>query len=531
MSQRLKDGLITTTICGVTVLSIFLTGATTVAITTIGKDLNFKQSDLQWPLNVFALSYGCLLLLCGRLADIIGSKKMFLMGSAWLSLWSVAAAAAPNSWSFILFLGFIGIGPAANTPASISIISTYFPPGRAKNQAFAILGAGQPIGFIVGMILGGLLAQSKASWRSIFALEAGLGCLLCVIGWLVLPADDESKRYDKGLDWVGAVLSTAGLGLMVYDLGESTSAPRGWATPFIPSLFGTSIILLVLFVMWERHREKQAKSVLLPMSMWTQPDAKMGPVFLLVVFGWWGFNTLSYYVPLFYQQVLLLGPLQTAVRLVPMGVAGLITNLVTGYVVAKVPGQLLVVFGLLSCVVSCIVFALIDIHASYWTMAFIVMITLPVLDIAYTVGNMQVCSGFDGKSQALAGSIFSVATRLGTSLGLSITSSIAASVSSAYNKHHPNLTATDPSVLMAGYRAAGWTCCGAVIISLLVAIFGLRGIGLVGQQQLPLEKPLAHGPIELSQVVEANTRETSGTSGDVERQEDGEGSLSRRVIL
>lgn len=69
------------------------------------------------------------------------------------------------------------------------------------------------------MILGGLLSESGASWRAIFALEAGLGCLLSVIGWLVLPEDDLSRRYDKGLDIVGAVLSTAGLGLLVYDLG------------------------------------------------------------------------------------------------------------------------------------------------------------------------------------------------------------------------------------------------------------------------------------------------------------------------
>lgn len=80
-------------------------------------------------------------------------------------------------------------------------------------------------------------------------------------------------------------------------------------------------MLIIGFVLWELRREAKNQSVLLPMSMWTQPGAKMGPIILLVFFGWWGFNTLAYFIPLFYQQVQLLNPLQTAVRLVPMGIS------------------------------------------------------------------------------------------------------------------------------------------------------------------------------------------------------------------
>lgn len=498
ISAKYQDACITATVCCVTVLSIFLTGATNVAITTIGRDLNFTQEDLQWPLNVYSLSYGCLLLLCGRLADIIGSKRIFLLGSAWFSVWSIAAAFSRTPPEFIVFLGLQGIGSAANTPAGISIISSYFPPGKKKNTAFAVLGAGQPIGYIIGMILGGILSQSSASWRTIFWLQAGLGAVLCALGWFCLPEDDMSRRYNMGLDWVGAVLSTAGLGLLVCDLAESTATPKGWATPFVPSLLGTAVILIVSFVLWELRREARGQSVLLPMSMWTQPGAKMGPVILLVFFGWWGFNTLGYFAPLFFQEVQSLSPLQTAVRLVPMGVSGLITNIATGYLVGAVPGQILVIIGLLSAMASCIIFALIKVTATYWSMAFLVMILLPILDIAYTVANMQVCSSFPAHSQALAGSIFSVATRLGTSIGLAVTSTIANSVSTKYNRAHPELGAEDPAVLMAGFRAAGWTCCGTIVLALVIAVVGMRGVGLVGQQRPPaaLEKP--DGDIEMA---------------------------------
>lgn len=110
-----------------------------------------------------------------------------------------------------------------HTFTGISILSAHFAPGKSKNAAFAVVGAGQPIGYIVGLILGGVLSQSAASWRTIFYLQAGLGCLFCIVGWFVIPPDDRSRRYDLGLDLVGAFLSTAGLGLLVCDLAYVVS--------------------------------------------------------------------------------------------------------------------------------------------------------------------------------------------------------------------------------------------------------------------------------------------------------------------
>ena len=149
-------------------------------------------------------------------------------------------------------------------------------------------------------------------------------------------------------------------------------------------------------------------------------------------------------------------------------------------------------------------------------MAFLVMIFLPILDIAYTVANMQVCSSFPAHSQALAGSIFSVATRvrsspvsslpkltvpdaqLGTSIGLAVTSTIANSVSTKFNNQHPDLSTSDPSVLMAGFRAAGWTCCGTIAIALIVALVGMRGVGLVGQHRPTRAEKPELGDVEMA---------------------------------
>ncbi|KAJ7826961.1 major facilitator superfamily domain-containing protein [Mycena leptocephala] len=134
-------------------IRVFLSGALTVVIPSIGTDLNISEPDLQWPLNVYSLTYGCTLLLFGRMGDIFGGRVMFLVGSAWFSVWSFGTVLAPNLTSITIFLAMLGLGAAANTPAAIGIILC-FPPGPRRNTAFEVLGAGQPLGYIFGLVVG-----------------------------------------------------------------------------------------------------------------------------------------------------------------------------------------------------------------------------------------------------------------------------------------------------------------------------------------------------------------------------------------
>ncbi|KAF4568600.1 hypothetical protein EYR40_009994 [Pleurotus pulmonarius] len=511
-SSTLKDIIVVLVVSGVTTLNVFLSGALTVALPTIGKDLNFRQADLQWPVNVFALSYGCLLLFFGRVGDIVGGRIMFMVGSAWFAAWSIATAFAPNDKAFIIFIALKGLGAAANTPSGIGLLSSYFPPGPKRNKAFGALGAGQPLGFIGGLILGGILTDSRATWRAIFFIQAGLGFLFVALGWLVLPKTQIEHRYTKGLDWGGAILSTAGIGLLTYSLADSTTASKGWATPHIPSLLSASAVILGGFIFYERWREARDKSVLMPLSMWRQPGAKMGSVIVVVFFAWWSFNTLSYFATLYYQQVNYLNPIQTSLRFIPMALAGFSVNLITGYVVNRLPGQGLILAGLVGSVVAPIIFSTINVDASYWASAFLVMIFIVGADAVYPVGNLQIISHFNEDSQSLAGGIFNVATRLGTSLGLAITSSIATSTSERYNKVHPEFAADSPEVLMVGFRAAGWTCLAAAALGFIVAAIGLRGIGVVGRIT---KNDDSHGDLSLESIksnsqVSVRTIKTAG---------------------
>ncbi|KAJ7572217.1 major facilitator superfamily domain-containing protein [Mycena floridula] len=485
MSLSFKDYLVILAVSGTTTLNIFLSGALNIALPTIGKDLKFDQArslNLQWPVNVFSLSYGCLLLFFGHIGDLFSSRLMFLAGSAWFGVWSLAAAFIPNDVGFIILMALLGIGAAANTPTGIGLLVGYFPPGPRRNQAFGIFGAGQPLGFILGIILAGVIVDSKATWRGIFYIQAGLSACFVLLGWFVLPRSQQhTPGQYKGIDWRGAILSISGIGLLTYSLADSTSTSQGWASPRIIACTGASVTLIVLFWYCEHYRELKGRVTIMPPSIWTQPGAKMIPLILVVFLGWWSFNTFTLIANLYYQQVLSLSPLNTSIRFIPMVITGFSANFITGWLMNHVPGQILILVALSGTFAAPLIFALMDFHKSYWVTTFWCMILTVTIDIAYPVGTLQISAAFDESSQSLAGGIFNVATRLGTSIGIAISSSVATSVTTQYVRQHPEVSPSSADALMAGFRAAGWTMFGAALLGFVIAAVGLRGMGIVGK--------------------------------------------------
>ncbi|KAK7025326.1 hypothetical protein VNI00_016108 [Paramarasmius palmivorus] len=423
--------------CGATVLNIFLNGALVVILPTIGKDLHMSEHELQWPLE--------------RLRPNLRMPPPSLRQARRYPR-STATALAPTSASLIIFVALTGIGAAANTPTAIGIFSNHFEPGEMRNRAITALGAGQGLGYVVGLILGGFLSQTTFGWRVIFYIQGGLAAVFVVLGALYVPQDRNERRYGKG-----------------------------WKTPWVAPLFALSILILVGFVLWEGYREKNDKSVIMPLSIWMEPKTKLKPMIGLVSLAWASFNSLSYFLTLYLQQINMLDQVSTAIRLVPVALSGLVVNLVTGSLLGYISGRVLLSVGLLGSVAAPIIFALMDVNANYWTSTFFVAVLVSFAEVAYTVGNLQATVVFDEDSQALAGGIFNVATRLGTSFGLSLTTSISTAVSRVYRERHPECDEQSPEVLMPGFRAGGgWACLVLAVGSLVVAFFGMRDVGVIG---------------------------------------------------
>nr|GAT47431.1 predicted protein [Mycena chlorophos] len=498
-------------------VAVFFQGALTVALPTIGNELKFTQEDLQWPLNVYSLAYACSVLFFGRLGDIVGGRVMFLAGSAWFAIWSLLIPFAPTSGALIAFVALTGIGAAANTPSGVGLLATFFPPGPKRNAAYGVMGAGQPLGFILGLLLGGVLTQSKATWRAGFYMQCGLAVFFVFLGFTFIVHQRPPRRYNKGLDWGGVLLSSAGLGMLIYSLADSTTARKGWSTPQIPSLFTGSALILALFIFYERYREARGLSVIVPMNIW---NVKLASVLGTLFFSMWSFNLMIYYSTLYYQQINLLTPLQTAVRYIPMTIAGFLVNLIAGSIMSRVQGQPLILVGLLGSIVAPIIFATLNVHGSYWATMFLVMVITTGPDVVYPVGNLYLSTVFDDDSQALAAGLFAIAMRLGTSLGLAVTSSIATATSQNYQHAHAQLAANSPEVLMVGYRAAGWTLMAAGIVAFAIAAFGLRGIGIVGRAKedtkdvVPQLQVAAAAGIELAVLPGASGGVVSSASSE-----------------
>ncbi|QRW05671.1 major facilitator superfamily transporter [Ceratobasidium sp. AG-Ba] len=455
---RVQSGLMVISVSGATLLSTFQAGCMTVALPSIQTELSISQSNLQWPVSVYSLTYGCFLLLSGRLADILGRRLLFL------------------------------VGPAANTPAAVGLFGAYFS-GRAREKAFAILGGAQPLGYIGGLVIGGILCQSPVGWRSLFWVQAALGAIFTVMAWYCLPPNQPHPEDEQGenarvmikrlkrIDWVGAALSTTGLGLFTFSLAGAESAPKGWRTPYIPSLLAVSVICLVGFIEWERRRERAGKPVLVPLSIFRTP--RFGPLLAVVFTAWWSFNALNYYATLFFQSVQLLSPLQTSLSFLPLAMSGMMLNILSGLLMNRVKPQILILAGLLLSVAAAVIFALIKVDVSYWAMSLPFLLLLPGPDLCYSVLNLHICNGVDIHNQALAGALFNVVTRVGTSVGLAVTSAVSTTVQRLAAKHDSSADLVAPRVLMPGYRAAAWVCFGMAILSVIISFFRLSDMEII----------------------------------------------------
>lgn len=461
-------------ISGSTLLNVYFGGAMTVAVPSIGSDLSFSQATLSWPIQAYNLSYGCLLLLTGRMADKYGRRTLFMVGASWFTLLSIPPIFCPEPVSLITVVGLLGVGASMMTSAGIGIIGGNLT-GALKTRAMAVLAGGQSVGFILGILASGFLCNLHRGWRYIFILQAALGAIFLGAAWISVPKD--RVKYDREMDWMGAVLSSLGLVLLIFSLSQSQSV--GWRTAYIPTLFSLSLIFLVLFAMWERRRESQGRAVLLPFSIFKQGNGRFGGVFAMIFLMWWGFNTVQYFVTLYFQDVQKLTPLHTSIAFIPEAISGMIVNALSGLVVEYVSGEKLNAFGAGSLVAACALLGVIEPHGSYWKNAFLVLTLLPIADTAFIVGNIFTTSAMDERSQALAGGLFSTATRISTAVGLALTSLVATSVSNNYAHAH-DIDPVSPRALLEGYHAAGWLCLAAASVGLILNFWALRGVGVMG---------------------------------------------------
>src|SRR3989442_1026002 len=220
-----------------------------VALPSIQTDLGFSQANLQWVVSAYALLFGGFLLLGGRIADLIGRRRVFVVG---LVVFTGASLLSGLSWSegsLIGARGLQGLGAALITPAALSILMTTFAEGKERNAALGAWGGVGAFGAVAGVLLGGVLT-SALSWAWIFFVNVPVGLLGLAIAPLLLTESRDARV--KTFDLPGAVLVTGGLVTLVYAITQANN--NGWGSLETIALFSTALALLAAFVGWERRR-------------------------------------------------------------------------------------------------------------------------------------------------------------------------------------------------------------------------------------------------------------------------------------
>lgn len=500
---RLHSMGIMVTLASVTFLHIFNSGMLVVALTTIASEVNLAENLLFWPASVYSLALSCFLLPLGAIADIVGNRPVFLTGSLLYTVFTLAVSLARTGDQLIAFRTLQGISMAFCMPPAVSTITSTFPTGRTRNIAFAVFGGGNPLGFALALVLGGVFVQ-VSSWRVGYWLSTSVNAASMVLAWFVLPGrNDDQEEEERGrgrlflpgrdlrrrlvhdLDWVGVASIATCLALLSYLFAEITHGASIMKRPYAIAMLIIAVLLIPVFVFWEARQESLGRPAVLPNSLWRRRE--FATVCLSVFLTWAWFTAFSYWVTLYFQVSQQLSPIETAVRFLPLVVVGLCINVVAAMTMDKVSAGVLCVIGGVFSAIGPLLFALQDLSWIYWVSAFpALVLSIISTDLLFNISNLVITTNFPGKSQALAGGVFSTVAQLGNSIGLAVTAMIAAAVQNTAGGHKMATTSGgltyDYSVLQ-GYRSGFWTCFAAAVVSTLISSIGLRKAGKVGKKK------------------------------------------------
>ena len=437
-----------------------------IALPTAQADLGFGNDSRQWIVTAYALAFGSLLLVGGRLADLVGRKPVFLVGLIGFALASAVGGAADGFGVLVAARGAQGVFGALLAPAALSLLTVTFTDGRERGRAFAVFGAISGAGGAIGLILGGALTE-YLSWRWCLYVNIPIA-IVAVVGALVfLPRRGTRAADAPGLDVPGALLSVAGLVSLVYGLASAETA--GWTSGTTLGFIAAGIVLLIAFVVVETRVDHP----LLPMRVVT--DRARGGAFVavgLVGAGMFGvFLFLTYYL----TQVLGYEPLPTGVAFLPMIVALTIAAQTSPAIVARVGVKVPVALGFAVGAVGLLIFTTLGVDSGYWTHVFpgLVVVGLGiglVIAPAFAAATLGVRADDAGVASAAVNTF----QQIGGSIATAVLSALAAA---AATDALVGVDPSDPAALLqasvssyttvfawsAGIFAAGAVVCGLLL--------------------------------------------------------------------
>ena len=284
-------------------LGSFGNGILIAALPKIALEIGLSQGLILWPAAIYSLASGCLLVIFGSIADVVGPKLMWLTGSYLNIAFTLGTGFARTGVQMLAFRFFQGASISMSLPTTLSLITNTFPRGPWRNIAFATTGVGLPLGFAVGLVLGGLFTGT-IGWRWAYYIMAMINACISAVATWSLPSihrKDASgakllRRLARDVDWLGAGIISVASGLLMYDLAIITSSHRRIAESHIIALLAVSICLLVSFPFWMRFRTRTGRPALIPNSLWR--NSTFTSICISIFLSWASLNGIEYFMTL-----------------------------------------------------------------------------------------------------------------------------------------------------------------------------------------------------------------------------------------
>ncbi|UYP20972.1 MFS transporter [Rhodococcus sp. Z13] len=432
------------------------------ALAPLQDDLGLSDAGRNWVLTAYALAFGGLMLLGGRLGDSYGRKRMFIAGVGLFTLASLLCGLATNPAMLVAARALQGVGAAVASPTALALVATTFPAGPARNRAIAVFAAMTGVGSIAGLILGGALTQ--VSWRWIFLINVPIGVLIVSLAFVALR---ETSPERLALDVPGAILATLGCTGLVYGLTEGPEL--GWTSATVIGAILTGLVLLGVFLVVERR----AANPLLPFVLFRNKDRVA--TFVAIFFAGAVMFSLAAFVALFVQDILDYTPLAAGLAFVPFafGLGG--AAAVSSKLVARIEPRWLVVTGSAIMTVSLLYGSTMNADVRYFPTLFVLVLVVG-FGVGLAVVPLPLCaiSGVGQHEIGPLSAIAQVAQTLGGPVGLGVIGAMATSRTLSLGGTSGAVAEMTEAQLVAqgeGYMFALVGCAVCAVIAGVAALF------------------------------------------------------------
>jgi EmrB/QacA subfamily drug resistance transporter len=432
-----------------------------VALPSIGRSLHFSETGLQWVITAYAITFGGFLLLGGRTADILGRKRIFLVGLVIFSAASLVCGLASSTGVLIAARAVQGFGAAVVSPSTLSIITTTFEEGPERNKALGIWGAMGGSGAAAGVLFGGILTK-YLGWEWIFFVNVPVGALvLALTPRIVRESRAPGERH--GFDVIGASSVTAGLALLVYAI--SKAPVDGWGDSTTIGLLIGAAVLIAFFLVWETRVEKP----LMPLSIFKiRTLAGANVVGLLLgasIFA--DFFLLTLYV----QNVLHFSALKTGITFLATAGTTVVVAALSQWLTTKIGPRIVMAVGLALNTGGLIWYTQIPVHGSYARDLLGGYLLFGFgLALAFIPVSIAALAGVGPRDAGLASGLLNTSQQVGGAIGVAIASTVAIS----HATHLLHTGHSQAAALTSGYALAFWVVAGISAAGIVAALALVR---------------------------------------------------------